>query len=88
MSDNKKNEIKNNKGNNFRCTICQGAVLGRFFDYRSGKNTRLSYSEDYYFQYKIKELGFRTYACSILCVHENPFCFVDAEGLNTSLGSA
>jgi hypothetical protein len=23
---------------------------------------------------------------SILCVHENPFCFVDAEGLNTSLG--
>lgn len=81
-------DYKTAKANNYKCSVCKGAVLGRFFDYRAGKNTRLPYSEDYYFQAKIKEMGFRTFACSIFCIHENPYCSVDRNGLTTSLGSA
>jgi hypothetical protein len=57
MNDNKKTKTKTTKA---ITSVARYAKERYWEDSSTGKNTRLSYSEDYYFQYKIKELGFRT----------------------------
>lgn len=74
---------------NYRCERCHGLLIASFFDFRAGKTRKLPISEDYYFCYKVKELGFKIFCCTINCIHENSFCYVgDKPQLETWLASA
>lgn len=74
---------------NYQCEQCKRLLIASFFDFRAGKTRKLPVSEDYYFCAKIKELGFRIFACTVCCIHENSFCYVGQEPqLQTWLGSA
>jgi hypothetical protein len=69
------------RSHNYKCIYCGGA--------RAGKTRKQAISEDYYFCAKVKELGFRIMADTILAIHENSFCYVGQEpSLQTWLVSA
>ncbi len=74
----------------YKCRYCQQLLVCKFFDYRAGKTKKLAISEDYYFNRKMKETGFKTYVFTgVFCVHENNFGEVGREpALVTSLQSA
>ena len=75
--------------NSYKCTQCGRSLMASFFDYRAGKTRKLPVSEDYYFCKKVKDLGFKIYAATICCTHENYVSYVDQEPqLKTWLTSA
>lgn len=73
----------------YKCAHCKKSLVCSFFDYRAGKTRKLPLSEDYYFCYKVKELGFKIFAATVCCVHENSFAYVGQEPkLETWLSSS
>lgn len=70
---------------NYKCKYCNNTLIAPFFDYRIGKYSENSLSEDYYFCKVAREAGFSIYLSLHTEVeHEITMFTIDSVGLNNS----
>lgn len=74
---------------NYICDECKGSLIAPFFDYRIGKYSENSLSEDYYFCKLARQAGFSIYlSTSIDVEHEVTMFTIGMDGLTNSTQSA
>lgn len=74
---------------NYKCKYCGNTLIANFFDYRIGKTSENSLSEDYYFCKLARECGFQVYiAIHTEVGHEIKTFIIDSNGLTNSTTSA
>jgi len=73
----------------YRCKYCGNTLIAKFFDYRIGKESKDSLSEDYYFCKLARQCGFQVYlSLDAEVEHEITMFTIDSNGLTNSTTSA
>ena len=73
----------------YKCKYCGNALIANFFDYRIGKQSNNSLSEDYYFCKLARQCGFQVYlSLDAEVEHEITMFTIDSNGLTNSTTSA
>ena len=73
----------------YKCKYCGNTVIAKFFEYRIGKYSENSLSEDYYFCKLARQCGFQIYLnLGAEVEHEITTYTIDSNGLTNSVTSA